>query len=646
MKKNVFIRSLCMTGIFVIAMMLPSAPAEAQTEVMAWGNMTGIRIDGLLIDFESSVRVVNANWADMDYTGRERQRPRYTRDNQTQTVKSRIQYIPFEQTVTDAGKGIVNVALKFESDSTVAHEGVFYCFDLPASHYGSGSVSIGGSKIALDKLSGVSKKAKASSIVIESAERSIKINLGASATAFVRKENSNAGTLYIQLFGSKVSKGQKGSLSFTINGSGKIDNTPALIEVDKANPGRIFAGFGGNFRLQNPVNDPKVIDYCLANMRVAFSRVEMPWAMWQPVENSDPLADALAGKVNARATAAMEMAKKLASQGMPVIVSAWFPPNWAMPAGPRPRMQGGVAAWKLDAAKTQQIYKSLADYLVYLKIAYGVEAYAFSFNESDLGINVLHTAEEHATFIKEFGEHLASRGLATKLLLGDNSDATTFDFIVPSLNDPATHKYIAAVSFHSWRGCDDETLHRWAGASRQLNVPLIIGEGSTDAAAHTYPQVFAEPTFALYEINLYTRIAAICQPLTILQWQLTSDYSILWGDGIYGSTGELRPTQRFWNLKQLASTPENSFSLPYTCDKEEVNCAAFGNISRSEYAIHLVNNGGVRPALIKGLPALAELKAYATNSSMSMKEIKAARNNDGSISVDLPPAGFVSIFIK
>ncbi|MDD2526161.1 MAG: hypothetical protein PHH63_07595, partial [Bacteroidales bacterium] len=100
----------------------------------------------------------------------------------------------------------------------------------------------------------------------------------------------------------------------------------------------------------------------------------------------------------------------------------------------------------------------------------------------------------------------------TKMLLGDNSDATTSNFLVPAMKDPATHPYIGAVSFHSWRGCDDMTLHKWAGASRALNVPLIIGEGSTDAAAHTYAEIFNESTFALYEINLYTRICAICQP--------------------------------------------------------------------------------------------------------------------------------------
>ena len=56
---------------------------------------------------------------------------------------------------------------------------------------------------------------------------------------------------------------------------------------------------------------------------------------------------------------------------------------------------------------------------------------------------------------------------------------------IPTRN-PETHKYIGAVSFHSWRGCDDVTLRKWAVAAKEINVLLLVGEGSSDAAAHGY----------------------------------------------------------------------------------------------------------------------------------------------------------------
>jgi O-glycosyl hydrolase len=368
--------------------------------------------------------------------------------------------------------------------------------------------------------------------------------------------------------------------------------------------------------------------------------------MWQPDENIDPVEAVKAGKLNQHVHESMLMAQKLAKIGIPVIISDWSAPDWAV-TNNQPERGRNLRGTPLNHDKIEKIYKSIGDYIVYLKQNFGVEPVAFSFNESDLGINVRQTGKEHADFIKGFGAHMASRGLTTKLLLGDNSDATTFEFIQPAINNPETHKYISAVSFHSWRGCDDETLNKWSRAAKQLNLPLIVAEGSTDAAAWTYPEIFYEQTFALYEINLYIRICSICQPLSILQWQLTSDYSVLKGEGIFRTQGPLTPTRRFWNLKQLAYTPEDAFSLPNTCNKEEVNCAVFGNLARGKFAVHMVNNGAERPAEIKGLPADAEvMEVYVTDTTRGMEKTGEIKASDGVFRLNLPPAAMISLISK
>jgi O-glycosyl hydrolase len=385
-------------------------------------------------------------------------------------------------------------------------------------------------------------------------------------------------------------------------------------------------------------------------MRVAWGRVEMPWSMWQPDENNDPIEAARAGKLNLHVQESMLMAQKLAKIGMPIIISDWSAPNWAILGDPRDAFRNrskGIYGYPLNPEKTGKIYKSIADYIAYLKQNYGVEPDLFSFNESDLGINIRHTGKEHADFIKGFGAYLASRGIATKMLLGDNSDATTFDFIIPAMNDPETHKYIGAISFHSWRGCDDETLKKWAGAAKKMNLPLLVAEGSTDAAAWTYPEIFYEQTFALYEINLYVRICSLCQPLSILQWQLTSDYSVLKGDGIYRTEGPLQPTRRFWNLKQLASTPEGAYALPASVNKEEVNCAVFGNLARGEYAVHMINNGAERPVEIKGFPPdITLMEVYVTDETRGMEKTGEIRTVNGSFNLNLPPAAMITLISK
>jgi hypothetical protein len=206
------------------------------------------------------------------------------------------------------------------------------------------------------------------------------------------------------------------------------------------------------------------------------------------------------------------------------------------------------------------------------------------------------------------------------MLLGDTSDATAIDFIVPAMADPEALRYVGAVSFHSWRGWSDELLDSWGGAARELNVPLLVGEGSTDAGAWRYPAIFSEPAFALQEIELYTRMLAISEPLSILQWQLTADYSLLAGGGIFGDSTELRPTQRFWNLKQLAASPRGFF-LPVSCEGPAVSCAAIGDIAGERYAVHVVNTGAEREAVLSGLPAeLTELRLFVTDSRRGMAE--------------------------
>lgn len=589
------------------------APQAVHTEVMAWSNITGVRLDGELIDFESTLRVGTPG-SDIESTGREKQNNiKYRREGLTQIVNVPMHGAHFTQTVTDVNSNTVSLKWEAEAVETLK-EGAYFCMSFAPKYYSDATVKTSGRKVS-----------------IVSAERNIVLTFNKSVKTSVREEDGNK-VLYVTLMPS-LKKGAKAELSATMTVDGQRHHEPANISLDLENPGRIFTGFGGNFRIQNPQKDPAVIDYCLNNLRVAFGRVEFPWAQWD--QN---------GASAAHIQQSAEMARTLKAQGMPVIVSCWFPPAWA--GNQTTRSDGTSRAYSLKPEVKDRIFESIASYLVFLKKEYGVEADYFSFNESDLGINVVFTPEEHRDFIKEFGQYLAGKNLKTLMLLGDNSDATTFDFIVPALNDPEAHKYIGAISFHSWRGCDDETLAKWAAASRQINVPLIVGEGSTDAAAHQYAQIFNETTFALYEINLYTRICAISQPLSILQWQLTADYSLLWGDGIYGSEGPLRPTQRFFNIQQLAKTPADAFAIPAKCDKDNINVAAFAKLSTGESAVHIVNNAASCVAEITGLPATSTKAIVLITNTNQNSEALCLEVKDGKVSVEMPADSFVTVLAK
>lgn len=212
------------------------------------------------------------------------------------------------------------------------------------------------------------------------------------------------------------------------------------------------------------------------------------------------------------------------------------------------------------------------------------------------------------------------------------------------MSDSETLPYIGAVSFHSWRGWETETLQKWADVAVQVERPLIVGEGSTDAAAWKYPDIFQEQVYIMEEIVLYIRILAICQPQTILQWQLTADYSPLAGGGIFGDEGPLRPIQRFWNMKQLSSTPAGLAAIPITSNHKEVTCAALGDPKTNSYAIHVVNNGAQRKTTITGLPKkVKKLKVYVTNSNRNMEDTGEVTVLKGQVNLTLDPMSYVTL---
>jgi hypothetical protein len=645
--------------IFLPAIVL-AATAFAQPEVMAWGNISGVRVDGQLMELGSSLCVARPDWSGVTRTGQERQTSTYSRDGKVETVKLQMQgrrpntptpawTLSAIQTVEDAGPGKAKVNVEFHSPAEADIAGAYFCLELPAAHYSSGAVELiepeAGAPVKVALAPRVPEqneyvRVKAGGARFTSAKRQLEITFDEPTEIIVRDDRS-AGSYNLQVFlgvlPAKPVAGQTAKRTFTLAAAGEVDRAPVQLALDASRPGQLFEGLGGNFRIQNTRTDPPVIQYNLDNLRLAWGRVEMPWQLWHPDEEEDPLAAARAGKLNARVDAAMAMARTLAKKGMPVIVSAWQAPVWAVLGGAGQRKP-------LNPEKLARAYRSLADYLLFMKEKYGVEAAMFSFNESDIGINVLQSPREHTELLKTLGPILASKGLATKLLLGDTSDARPVGYIKMAMQDLEAVKYVGGVSFHSWRGCSDEILAQWRDAARALNVPLLVGEGSTDAAAHRYNRIFLEQSFALHEINLYTRILAIAQPKSILQWQLTADYSILIGGGVLGDNGPLRPTQRFWNLKQLASTPERAFHLPISCDKPGLACAAFGNIAEGNYAVHVVNTGAARPATVTGLPAcVKELRAWVTDSLRGMQEGPRIPVRDGKADLTLDPTSFTTL---
>ncbi|MEO6734797.1 MAG: hypothetical protein ABIM97_00455, partial [Ginsengibacter sp.] len=420
----------------LIILLISFQPVFSQTEVEPWGNITGIRIDGQLMEFESNISIVQKGWSQIKATYKERQRPKYSRKGDAQIISSNLDSLSFTETVTDTAKSSAKVNVQLMPQANMFVEGIYYTFMLPSENYADGSIQLNNLKpvkfTATDIAFTKYLQSPAKSIEFIAQKQGLKITFE-NPVSIIIKPGVDNNKKFIQVFipmqTGNLEKGQTISKTFLVTASGPVDKKPITLSLNTAITGRPFKGLGGNFRLQNPRVDPQVIDYCLKNLRVVWGRVEMPWRQWQPAIDSNPIAMAKAGKLPLHVKESMEMAQRLYKMGMPVILSAWQPPAWAIIGTPKFRPgPDGVWGNPLDQTKANEIYKSIADYIQYLKDEYGTEITNFSFNESDLGINVRQTGEEHAKLIKELGAYFVSRGLTTKLLLGDNSDANTYTF--------------------------------------------------------------------------------------------------------------------------------------------------------------------------------------------------------------------------
>lgn len=624
---------------------------SAQPEVQAWGNLRGIRVDGQLFRFETSYRLVESTWEEERATAQERNWTSFSRKEGNPVVETRMGGIGIEQVVEDLGEGKIRLRLNVKPEEAIDLTGLFFHIALPLPTYAGVKLTpLEVPAVSVSNLSGIPAppaetwRGISRGVRLRNEDRIWQIHT-TQAREFLLREEADALGLYVLLAHDSLQVSHTYQYECMIEVNGSRDTQTAHLKLFPQYPGNEFLGLGGNFRLQNQEKDPMVIDYCLANLDVRMGRVELPWQHWHPHDSLDPLAEARAGRIHPRVVAAMEMAQRLSQMGTPVLTAAWFPPSWAAQGevSREAKNPDGSYGNPLDQQQARAIYESLTAYHIYLKEAYGVEVSMFSFNESDLGINVRQTPEEHAKLIRELGAHLQKRGLKTKLLLGDTSDANAFEFVNAALDDPETWAYIGAVSFHSWRGWTKETLLEWYEAADRLNVPLIVGEGSIDAAAWRYPVIFTEPHYAMEEIKLYVRMLSICQPKTILQWQLTADYSPMMGQGLAGTQGELRPTQRFFNLQQLATTPPGLRAIPLTCENAEVFAAALG--SGEQLAIHMVNGGPDRTVELTGIPrSIKRLQLWITDQDRGMEAGAKVRVKNGTAVVELPAACFASLF--
>ena len=90
----------------------------------------------------------------------------------------------------------------------------------------------------------------------------------------------------------------------------------------------------------------------------------------------------------------------------------------------------------------------------------------------------------------------------------------------------------------------------------------------------------------------------------------------------------------------------DSFAIPATVDKDNINVASFINVARGMSAVHIVNNAASCKAVISGLPASSTRALVQVTNSESNAESQCLPVVNGMVEVFLPAESFVSIFTK
>ena len=128
--------------------------ASAQPEVMAWGNLTGLRVDGYLLELNTSMCIAQPDGVGVFRTGRERHTNSYSRNGKIETVKVQMRTpkefrdqgsdwaVAATEVIEDTGAGTAKIDLDFSAPEDANIGGAYFCLDLPATLFSGGTAQL------------------------------------------------------------------------------------------------------------------------------------------------------------------------------------------------------------------------------------------------------------------------------------------------------------------------------------------------------------------------------------------------------------------------------------------------------------------------------------------------------------------------
>ncbi|MCX6616516.1 MAG: hypothetical protein NTZ98_10520 [Acidobacteria bacterium] len=562
----------------------------------------------------------------------------------------------FEQTARQTA-GKTQVEVRLTALDPLELEGVYLRIDLPRSVFVAGRAQAAdGTATELPSYKPPEKdffKADAAGLIIQDAQGNLKLaaKLERAHSIVLQDKWERGGRTYsalIQLHSGPLAEGASVNEAIAFSVEGKPDTSAAQLTLAAARRRYTLDGFGGNycFNIESPVTQ-----YTLKNLRVAWARMEMSLREWEP-ENDNESPDitdweALAAhdKPDSRLRHEFLLARQLQDKGVPYVTSIWRLPEWLYADAGQQPWRGRPR--KVQLEKWGELAESIGSYLVYAKKQYGVEPDLFSFNEANIGVDVLLTPEEHREMIKFLGARFRKLGMKTRMLLADATGPRgTHEYALPAAQDPEAMQYVGAVGFHSWGGATPEHYAAWGDLAEWLRLPLLVTELGVDAGAHR-GGMYDSFHYGLREVQMYQEIVMHARPQGTMQWEFTSDYGTVRVKKNADGSEELSPTARFWFVKHFTDlTPPGADVLWAASDNPKVLFTAYagGRAARRSYTLHIANLGAARSIAIRGIPAeVRSLRAIRTSESEDFQELPAAKVANGSVVIQAAPRSLLTL---
>ncbi|MCY2950618.1 MAG: hypothetical protein NTU53_01415 [Planctomycetota bacterium] len=628
-------------GVVIGVVAMVGVAAAAENRVDEAGRLERLGVGVGWVNVRTELRVPTKGWsrtASLSGT----QGVRMTAEGGKKTWKGSLGQrdgaaVAVEQSVSDEGAKVVfDVKAAGEREGEI--EGVFFEVRLPAGEFAGGTMNAGGQVMKVPTTlpaervlgSGAWEKLR-----IEDEKGNVAVCVEVPPGMMVNvTDNRKWEDWFIVSVGmhkGSLVKGQSVGGVVRVWAEGQVDVEPAKVVVDGGRVRYRMMGMGGNycFGIDSPV-----AKFTMENLRVATSRTEMSLRAWEPVNvggeglGNDYREFAKTDVVRSRLRQEFELMGELTRKKIPFTTSIWRMPGWMTEAA----SERDAAKRRIPESKWGDVLQSVGSYLVYAKEKYGAEPDYFSFNEPDIGIDILFTAEEHRDAIKRFGERFEKLGLRTKLILGDVANARGTDqYCLPTANDAAAMKYVGAVAFHSWNGASAQQYAAWGDLAERLKKPLFVNEAGVDPSAWR-GATYRFFSYAVRDMVHYQELLLHARPQSVIYWEFTGDYSLMAGEDSRGNV----VTERFCLQKHWCNlTPAGSEALGVTCDNRGVLATVFRGAAG--YTVHLANPKWGRSVVVEGLPGdVKELKVVRTGKGEMFKGLGVVKVEGGRVRVELP----------